>query len=1106
MENKTIFNITVKKPVAITMIVLAITVFGVVSYNRLKTNLMPDITYPTITVRTEMEGSAPEEIENNVTRRIEEALAVVNNLKRISSVSRTGTSDVILEFYWGTNINTAVQDIREKLDQVFLPKEAKKPIILRYDPTLDPILVFAVTSPKMNLMDLRTFCDNELKLRLDKIKGVAAAKVRGGLEEEIRVEVNQKKLESLNLNISAINSKLAAENVNLAGGILREGSTEYIVRTVNQFKSLDEIGNIIVGKFNNAEIRLKDIAEVRKTYKDREVITRVNGKECVIIEIYKEGDANVVQVASRVKKQLLNPDNKNTIIGKYKKTINISLLSDQSVFIEKSINEVKSNGVVGGLLAIIVLYLFLKNIKSTFIVSLTIPLSVITTFALMNLFKVSLNIMSLGGIALGVGMLVDNAIVVLESIFRVNQEKGENEQSTVWGVQEVGTAVVASTLTTVAVFFPIVFIEGIAGQIFKDMSLTVVFALIASLLFALFFIPMAASRKFTVSESGDKKDFLKKSLRFNSYFSLLDDIAKTKSNVFVKVFVFTWLIIKFAVFFVLEIIGKTVVLIYGLALLIVMLSAKIYQLADKYLLSKIVSGFNNVFSLFQNRVYPSFLEKALNNKASVAAAILFAFAITYVSFKSLDVELLPVMHQGEFYAIITMPIGTPVEEMDKKLIPFVKKIEKIEGVKSVFLKCGVESTSYPKSYEGENIASIGITLKTSKNLIAEENRVIDKVREILSDLPDADVRIKYPELFTTKPPVQIEIHTFNLNQLRKYTNLVYQKVKTLKELKDIETNIKPGNPEIEIVFDRDKLARLNLSVKDAAELVRNEILGNIPTKFIKSDRRIDIRVRLKDSVKKPINELENIIVNPGAEKPVPLKSVAKLSIKEGPGEIRRIDQQRVGVITANIEGIGLKNITGEIKKAIADLDIPETVNIVMGGQQMEMEKSSKSLYLALLLSVFLVYIVMASQFESLLHPLIIMFAIPLALFGVGITLYFFNIPVSVLVFIGMMMLAGIVVNNAIVLIDYINLLRERGLELREAIIQAGKVRLRPIFMTTLTTVLGLLPMVMGFGEGSEIRKPMAITVIAGLIFSTLLTLIIIPVIYEQVEKFKGNSQ
>jgi len=1100
MKNKSVFNITVKRPVAITMIVIAVAVFGLVSYKQLKMNLMPNITYPTITVRTEMEGSAPEEIENNVTRRIEEALAVVNNLKRISSVSRTGTSDVILEFYWGTDINTAVQDIREKLDQVFLPKEAKKPVILRYDPTLDPILVFAITSDKMNLMDLRTFCDEQLKPALDKLKGVAAAKVRGGLEEEIRVEIDQKKLENLNLNINRINTKLANENINLAGGILREGSVEYIVRTVNQFKNLDEIRNLIIGRFNNADIRLKDIAVVKKTFKDREVITRVNGKECVLVEIYKEGGSNVVQVAQRVKKQLLSKKGK-TIYSRFKDLIKVSLLSDQSVFIKKAIDEVKSNAVIGGILAVLVLFLFLKNVKSTFIVSLTIPLSIITTFALMNIFKVTLNIMSLGGIALGVGMLVDNAIVVLESIFRVSEEKGESDESVVIGVKEVGTAVVASTLTTVAVFFPIVFIEGIAGQIFKDMSLTVVFSLIASLILALFFIPMVASRRLNFSGDRETGGAFSGLWCFHSFQAFLQDFKNLKG---IKWIFFPFVIVKLVVFLFLEIIAKVFVFIYLLFLKLMLLSAKIYSLIDRFFLSKLVNGFNAVFSSFQKKLYPSMLKWSFNNRYSVFALILFAFFLTYYSFKNLDVELLPNMHQGEFSAIITMPVGTPVEEIDSKLLPFVEKIEKLKQVKTVFVKSGVESNSYPKSYEGENIANIGVILKPSKNVIKTEEKVIAKVREILSNIPDAKVRIKFPELFTTKPPVQVEIHTYNLNDLKKYTNLVYQSIKDLPELKDVQTNIRPGNPEIEIRFDRDKLARLNLNVRDAAELIRNEILGNIPTKFIKQDRRVDIRVRLKDSIHKSIEDLKNLVVNPGAKKPVPLKSVADFRIVEGPGEIRRIDQQRVGLITANIQGIGLKNITKKIEGIVKKLNLPRNVNVLMGGQQMEMEKSSSSLYLALLLSVFLVYIVMASQFESLIHPLIIMFAIPLALFGVGITLYAFKIPLSVLVFIGMMMLAGIVVNNAIVLIDYINLLRSRGKELKDAIVEAGIVRLRPIFMTTLTTVLGLLPMAIGFGEGSEIRKPMAITVIAGLIFSTMLTLIVIPVIYHFVEELRDS--
>ncbi len=1086
------------------MIVIAIVVFGYVSYKRLALNLMPDISYPTITVRTTFEGAAPEEVENNVSRRIEQALAVVNNLATISSISRSGMSDVILEFRWGTNINTAIQDIREKLDQVFLPKDAGKPVILRYDPTLDPILTFGLTSKKESLMYLRNFSEDNIKIRLDKIQGVAAVKIRGGLEEEYHVNVDPVKLNSLNMDIDTINNRLTSENVNLAGGKLKEGATEYIVRTVNQFKSINDIRNLIVGRVNGVDIRIKDIAAVRHSYKDREVITRINGHECVILEIYKEADANIVDVAKRVKFQMLTTKGK-TIRSSLPGHMKVNLLSDQSVFIENALNEVKDNALEGAVLAILVLFLFLKNLKSTLIVSVTIPLSIVTTFAFMKFFNVSLNIMSLGGIALGVGMLVDNAIVVLESIFRCKEEGNNTEKSAVRGTGEVGTAVIASTLTTIAVFFPIVFVEGIAGQIFRDMALSVVFALIASLMFALFFIPMLASRSFA---AGDAAGFnLKTSL--GTFQSFEGFTAPLPENWILKFLSGIYRIIRIVFYFPLEIFAKIFVLVYLLVLAIVRISNIIWLALEKYVLNAVLTWFNKGFDRIQGDWYPKALKTALENKLTSVILILVAFIITFFSFRGLDAELIPVMHQGQFTVIVNFPVGTPIEKTDAILFPFESKLAGIKEIKTYFTRIGVEKDSYAKADEGEFSARIGVILKHSNDILKTEQNTIAKIRKIFNNIPDAEMRIEYPTLFTFKAPVEVEVHGYNLQKLKKYSMLALEKMKEIPDLKDVELNIRAGNPETQIVFDRDRLARLNLNIVKVADLVRNQLLGTVPTRFIRGDKRIDIRVKLKNNTKKTLEDLKNIIVNPGQKPAIPLSSVTNFNIVEGPSEIRRVDQQRVGLITANISGFGLKTLSKEIQAKLSSISHPSDIDYVISGQNKEMEKSTRSLLYALLLSIFLVYIVMASQFESLLHPFVIMFSIPLALFGVGITLFVLHIPMSVIVFIGLMMLAGIVVNNAIVLIDYINLLRKRGMAIREAILLAGKVRLRPIIMTTLTTVLGLLPLALGLGEGAEIRQPMAITVIAGLLFSTVLTLIVIPTLYELVEtlkeKIRGNE-
>jgi len=528
------FAFTTKRPVAIIMVVIAVVVFGLVSYQRLALNLMPDISYPTLTVRTEYPGTAPEEVETVISRPVEQALGIISGLVSISSISKAGVSDVVLEFNWDTDINDAIAQIREKIDRLYFPQEVERPLILRYDPTLDPIIRVAVYGSE-DLYMMRWLAEEVVERELEKISGVAAVRVKGGLEEEVIVELDEGRLATMNLALSKVSARLAAENINMAGGRLREGDTEYLIRTLNEFKSLEEIADVVVESRGEALVRISDLGRVYRGHKEREVITRVGGTESVEIEIYKEADANVVAVAEAVSRRLYGSPAQKKFVEQLKKQeeseaekdkekkeekkeekkkdrttikrmtdfisynlpegLEIKTLFDQSIFIKNSIDEVRNTAIIGGILAIIVLFIFLRSLPSTLIVSLAIPISIVATFAPMYLFGVSLNIMSLGGLALGVGMLVDSSIVVLESIFRCRSEGDGAIQAAMRGTGEVGGAVLASTLTTIAVFFPIVFVEGIAGQIFGDMSLTVVFSLLASLLVALFVIPMLASRR-----------------------------------------------------------------------------------------------------------------------------------------------------------------------------------------------------------------------------------------------------------------------------------------------------------------------------------------------------------------------------------------------------------------------------------------------------------------------------------------------------------------------------------------------------------------------------------------------------------------------------------
>lgn len=1264
------FKFTTNRPVAILMVVIGVVVFGWISFQELPMNLMPDISYPSLTVRTEYAGTAPEEIETTISRPVEQALGVVNNLVSISSISKAGQSDVKLEFTWNTNMNQATSNVREKLDQVFLPQDAKRPLILRFDPSLDPIMRLGLYGDA-SLIYLRYLADEELKRILETVDGVAAVKVKGGLEEEIRVELNEQKLTLIGIDIQQIRNRLSQENVNLAGGNLKEGQTEYLVRTLNEFKSVDEIGNVVIGTWNGKEIKIRDVANVKRTYRDREIITRLNQQESVEIEVFKEADANIVEVAKRVKEKVFGtlaqqafvkqmqenkkskkPKAKFTSTDRKKKSgggrggnkeamlakqmtnyisnqlpngIKIQLLSDQSVFIKSSVDEVKNTAIIGGILAIIVLFIFLRNLTATIIVGISIPISIVSTFAPMKIFGVSLNIMSLGGLALGIGMLVDNSIVVLESIARCREEGDELIQATIRGVSEVGGAVFASTLTTVAVFFPIVFVEGVAGQIFGNLALTVVFSLLASLAVALFLIPMLSSRKSSTFVQGVQTDELFKRNIFQfstqtqvddvlaeqhagnglskitsgfilfaktmvlmlqkilvAFVALLISLAKQlsllpavvvvpifgllrimklvkfriteKVNTFAanpqwwkfglaqqvwpsflvthsvpvlftdmktirtgfkglaplrKIMKTLWLIIivpfhllKFIFQYFLEIVFRILhffmvaiaILLKGSGLLLRLLFAVPSRL--------VIKAFDWSYGKLES-YYPVILQKSLANPKQLLSIVggLFLFSLLVVA-PRLGSELIPTVHQGEFNVDITFPVGTPVEKTDEQTTNIQNEFFALPDIEEIASISGTDKTANSSSEEGEHTSKVTITLKHNGNIQKEENRAISSIRKKMKNHPGLEWKISRPVLFSFKTPVEVEIHGYNLQKLQKFSKELEEHMQKIPGVIDIKSNIQRGNPEVQIVYNRPLLAKYGLNIMDVASIVRNKIRGDVATEFKEQDRKIDILVRLREHDRKSIEDLHRLIINPGAKKPISLEAVASINVKEGPSEIRRIDQQRSAVISANISGRSLSAVTEDIHGALESMDLPVDFSYTLAGQNKEMQTSLSSLKLALALAIFLVYIVMASQFESIIHPFIIIFTIPLALIGVILFLYVLSIPLSIVVFLGMIMLAGIVVNNAIVLVDYINKLRDRGMEKVDAIIEAGKVRLRPIMMTTATTVLGLLPMALGLGDGAEIRTPMAITVIIGLITSTILTLVIIPTVYNIVDRRK----
>ena len=1248
-------SFTTDRPVAVLMVFLAAVVFGYFSLGQLPVTLMPEMSYPTLTVRTEYPGAAPEEVENDISRPIEEALGVVGGLNEISSISRAGVSDVILEFVWGTSMVDAIQNTLEKLDLVYLPREAEKPLLLHYDPSLDPVMELSLSGSSSStkyhgdegLRRLRRIAELQVKRLIEPIKGVAAARVRGGLEEEIHVLIDEDKLQRVNLSIGQVLSRLRAENINAAGGRIREGGAEYMIRTINEYQTLEEIADTIVFRREGREIRVKDLGQVIHGQRDREMLTHTDGAESVQIDIYKEADANMVAVAKRVialvgevptsskkkddktksprelqrekmKKLFRGP----TLAGKLfnEEQAKLRVVADRSVFIDNSIKEVVNTAIVGGILAVIVLLLFLRDIRTTAIIALSIPISIFVTFAPLNLLNVSLNIMSLGGLAMGIGMLVDSSIVVLESIYRCREEGDSTRSAAIRGTTEVRGAVIASTLTSICVFFPMVFVEGLAGQVFSDLGLTVVTSLIAALIVAVLFIPMLASRTGFKLQTGagmvshalgslegrislavlwrgillpigalltlmvgaklgytywsmqdvDDPDILEKisygasamavvgvwmsvcawpmfvalakrlhdrgksawwlltlfpffeglflpggagENRFGpsaqnnprlaklwGSFRAFDESRKRSGQTFL--FTAPYFALRLAISFLLEVIGLSLVwtirVLAGAALfgyqILLKIGAQFARLFAK------LGGRKTVDSAdADSGIYSKLIRWALASPGMMVALIVGCFALTWWVGKQLETELLPEVHQSEFTFEAALPVGTPLNQTIAILDGVEKSILKNKeafGIDTLLVMYGFDTTNMKRSDEGEHSARFKVLLKPSSKPREAEERVIGKLRAMFGEVPDVTTRVTRPVLFSSKKPVVIQINGDDLPELKRYSDEATALLSREPALADVEPTLRSGAPEVQITYDRQQIIRHGLNLSTVANQVRDMVKGAEATRFNRRDRRVPIVVRLAEKDRGQVADVGKLTINPGGDTPIPLNSIAKLTVGEGPSEIRRIDGKRVALVQANIGAGSLGTAVDAANQALDQgIEWPGYMGFLITGQNEEWKRSRTSLYLALGLSLFLVYVIMASQFESLVQPFIIMFTIPMAFVGTVLGLKMLGINLSVVVFLGMIMLAGIVVNNAIVLVDYANTLRGRGMALREAIIQAGCVRLRPILMTTATTVLGLLPMALGLGDGAEIRTPMAVAVISGLLTSTVLTLLVIPTIY-----------
>lgn len=1011
---------SVNRRVTILMVSIALLAFGLVGLSRLPINLLPSLSYPSLTVQTEFVNAAPAEVEQLITRPVEEVVGVLKGLKQIHSVSRSGISEVTLEFSWDADMTNLSMDIREKLDRLELPLEAESPIVLRYDPALDPIMKLSL-SGDIPLSRLRLLGDKEVKETIERIEGVASARIQGGEEEEIHINIIQGKLAAMGISPEQLGQLIQDSNINRPGGSLKNQKTQLLVRTLNEYSTLDDIRNLRITSPDRAVVKLGEVAEVEWTSKDREEITRFGGHEGIMISIYKEGDANTVDVANAVKSQLSN------LKRKLPKVAEVKVQFDQSRFIEQSISEVKQSLLLGGFLAIAVLWFFLRDLRLTVIIATAIPLSVIAAFILMYRFDVSLNIMSLGGLTLGVGMLVDSAIVVLESIHR-QRENGESiSLSAINGTSKVGGAVVASVLTTIAVFIPIVFVEGIAGQLFRDQALTVTFSLMMSLIASFTLIPMLASLGRKNNDSGnsqENKNAQEKSKSMND--------SKT---------VGPWL-------------GKL------------------------------------------SSAYRHGLAKALTHKWKTLGTAFAVFFLSLLLVNQIPTTLIPQLSEGEFYFDVSLPEGTALPTTNQTMQEMERIALANPDVSAVYVSVGSRNVSGGLSLKtkDENLAQINIVIKDRTDKQMEAN-VIESLRTAYSKLPQVNAQFGRPSFFSLKTPMELLFFGEDLATMKAYTLKLLPKIKEIRGLIDVRASLETGNPELVVKFDRQLLAKMGFDIQTVSDTLNRRVNGTIVSRFQQPDRQIDIRLRNRQMDRQTVNDMENTVIGELDGRPVTLKAVATIEPLQGPSAIDRIQQSRVAIIAGNLKGRSLADVTEDIGKLIKNNPPPASLSFEFGGQNEEMQQSFSSLYFAIALAVFLVYIVMAATFEHLGHPFIILLTIPLALVGVIVGLYLTGYGISVISMIGAVFLVGVVVNNAIVLVDGINQYRRQGMQKFDAIIEAGVSRLRPILMTTFTTVLGLLPMAIGFGEGAELRAPLAVVVSFGLVFATFFTLFIIPATY-----------
>ncbi len=1025
---------SVKQPVATLMLFLAVIILGAFSLTRLPIDMLPEVEIPAVSVLTAWPGANASDVETEVTKHIEDQLAMVNKLDALTSKSLDNVSIVTCEFKWGTNLEEATNDVRDKLELAKrkLPDDAEEPVIFKFSSASIPILALTVTGDA-SWPTLYYLTEKKIADELKHVPGVGAVQLFGGMKRQINVYFDLQKINAYQLNLLQVKQVLAAENLNLPAGSIKSGTQEYSVRVPARYRDVEEIRNTVVGYFNGRPVYLKDVAEVEDAYKEQTIHGWANGEKAIVLILQKQAGENTVKVAQGVKNKL------EEIEKTLPTDVKINIAMDTSENILRSIKTLQHELLRCILLVVIVTILFLRRVRVAVIIALSIPFSLIAAFIFLYLFDCSLNVISLMSLAILVGMVVDDSIVVQENIVRHLERGGRLKTSAIFGASEVGTAMTAATLTLVVIFVPLIFVKGITGILFKDLGLVIVVTMLASLFTSLSMTPMLASKWLS---TGNKESAVKE-----SFWSKLDATAE-------KCFVFI------------------------------------------------------------EDLYSRMLTWALSHKKTVISVSVLVFASSLALIPFMGTNFVPDIDSGDVDVEFRLPEGTRLEETTivmKKIQQSIDKIVKPEELKNSYAFCGQSEEGFGAALgmeEGSNVGRIGLKLVDKDKRERSAHDIAGKLREQLERIPGIS-RMKVTAtsniasaMMGGGKPIVLEVAGPDLKTNLEVAEKLKKVVKEVSGTTDVSLSQKDPRPELWIEVDRQKASSFGLNVATIASTVRNYFYGNDPTEFHDAGDSFDIFIRLREEDKNKLESLPEVPIFTPDGRMIKLKNIAEIKIGEGPPEIERKNRQRIVKVEADRYGRSLGEITNDIRDALKNMDIPPGVSVSFGGEVEEQQKAFKDLSLLLVLGVVLVYMVMASLYGNFRDPLIIMFSVPFALTGALYAFYLTGITLSLISFMAIIMLIGIVERNAIVLLDYIHLLQNRGQPLPEAIINAGRNRLRPILMTTAAMFFGMLPLAISSGVGAELWNPLGITTMAGLAVSTLVTLVLIPTVYCLFEERK----